>query len=264
MIKTNLQIFLILLFNFTFAYAGPLVVGHRGSYRGVENTSGAFIKGAQAGFQGLETDVRVTKDGKFILCHDESLERYGWNESIANQTLAELKKLTLTQTRGGVDYTDSICTLEEYLDICNLYNCFPVIEMKWSDGINNNDFTKIPALIETVVSKGLASKAVFLTSMKPCLEFIRKNYPDLQLQFLCYPENALANLSWCKENKCDVDIKTGFSEDVVNDYHKAGLKVNVWTINNASDYKMYTSYGCDMITTDYLIPGKMVESEKIK
>lgn len=48
------------------ATAQPYLVGHRGSYWGVENTEEAFINGAKKGYDYLETDIKVTKDGKFV------------------------------------------------------------------------------------------------------------------------------------------------------------------------------------------------------
>ena len=45
----------------------PIMIGHRGSRSGVENTEAAFINGVTYyGFQGLETDVKITKDGHYV------------------------------------------------------------------------------------------------------------------------------------------------------------------------------------------------------
>ena len=97
------------------AFARPALIGHRGSYWGVENSAEAFIAGAEAGYQYLETDVKVAGDGTFILIHDDDTERLGGNLDILSATIDELKAETYTQTRGGVTYTGKICTLEEYL-----------------------------------------------------------------------------------------------------------------------------------------------------
>ena len=57
------------------ATAQPYLVGHRGCYWGVENTEEAFINGAKKGYHCLETDIKVTKDGKFVCSHDDVLTR---------------------------------------------------------------------------------------------------------------------------------------------------------------------------------------------
>ena len=49
-----------------------ILVGHRGgSMEAPENTIQAFKKGLANGCQMLECDVRITKDGEIIVCHDD-------------------------------------------------------------------------------------------------------------------------------------------------------------------------------------------------
>ena len=141
--------FFILLFCISLiTFAQPLLVGHRGSYWGVENTEEAFRNGALAGYHYLECDIKVAGDGTIVLTHDDTTERLGGSLTINTATLAQLKAETLTQTRGGVKYTGKICTLAEYLDICAEYNVRTVIELKWAIGINSNDCSGIPALVK--------------------------------------------------------------------------------------------------------------------
>lgn len=53
-----------------------LIVAHRGgSWESPENTLQAFNTALMSGAQFLETDVRITKDGHIIVCHDEDLSR---------------------------------------------------------------------------------------------------------------------------------------------------------------------------------------------
>lgn len=239
--------------------AQPLLVGHRGSYWGVENTSEAFTNGAEKGYHYLECDVKVAGDGTLVLSHDDTTERLGGSRTIASSTIAQLKAETYTQTRGGVTYTGTICTLAEYLDICKEYKVLPVIELKWATGINSNDCSGIPALIKVIEEKGFRNTCVILTSMKPCLEYINENYPDISLQFLTgqYWAN---HFDWCVERGIDVDIQVGyFDKSTVQKFHDAGLKVNIWTANTNTHYATYGNYGCDFITTDYLEPATLPE-----
>lgn len=239
--------------------AQPLLVGHRGSYWGVENTAEAFINGAKKGYHYLECDVKVAGDGTHVLTHDDSTTRLGGSLTIASSTLEQLKAETYTQTRGGVTYTGTICTLAEYLAICKEYNVLPVIELKWATGINTNDCSGIPALIKVIEDGGFRNSCIILTSMKACLEYIRTNYPDVKLQFLT-GQYWSSHFDWCVSWGIDVDIEAGyFDKSTVTKYHDAGLKVNMWTTNTASGYKTYGNYGCDFITTDYLDPASLPE-----
>ena len=145
------------------ATAQPYLVGHRGSYWGVENTKEAFINGAKKGYDYLETDIKVTKDGKFVCWHDDNLTKASGEPAIASNTLSYLKSQKLTQTRGGVTYTGYISTFEEYLDICKQYGVAPVIEFKWATGINSNDQSNIPALMKIVEEKGFRNNCYIFT-----------------------------------------------------------------------------------------------------
>ncbi|MBC8279887.1 MAG: hypothetical protein H8E48_03780, partial [Chloroflexi bacterium] len=54
----------------------PLVIAHRGdSANAPENTIAAFKKALDLGADGIELDVRLTKDEKLVVFHDRFLER---------------------------------------------------------------------------------------------------------------------------------------------------------------------------------------------
>lgn len=239
--------------------AKPIFVGHRGSLYGLENSVESFTKGAKMGYQYLETDFKVTKDLQFVCTHDDDLTRLGGTLSIASSTLEQLQSEPLSQTRSGVTYTGRLCSAKEYLDVCRQYNVRPLIELKWATGINSNDCSNIPLLVKFIEEQGFRDKCIILTSMKPCLEYIRKNYPDITLQFLTgqYWAN---HFDWCVAQGIDVDIQAGyFDKSTVEKFHEAGLKVNMWTLNSDADYVKYGNWGCDFVTTDYLDPKTVSE-----
>ncbi len=256
--KKLFSLFLTLSIAITATAAHPYLVGHRGSYWAVENTKEAFIQGATRGkYDYLECDVKVTKDKKFIVSHDDDLSRFSSSTlTISGSNLADLQKVKLTQTRGSKTYTGYLCSLEEYLDICAEYNVLPVIELKWATGVNSNDQSNMPALVKVIESKGFRKTCIILTSMKPCLEYLHENYPDIKLQFLT-GEYWNSHFDWCVTNGIDADIQAGtwLTETTVTKYHNAGLKVNMWTANSTSNYEKYRDMGCDFITTDYLEPS---------
>ena len=236
----------------------PMLVGHRGSSYGVENTVESFTNGAKLGYEYLETDFKVTKDLKLVCTHDDDLSRLGGSSlTIAGSTLAELQAVPLTQTRLGTKYTGRLCSAQEYLDVCKEYGVRPLIELKWATGINSNDCSNIPLLIKLVEDNGFRDKCIIMTSMKPCLEYIREHYPDIELQFLTgqYWSN---HFNWCVNHGIDVDIQAGyFDKTTVQRFHTMGLKVNMWTTNTTDGYKQYGNWGCDFITTDNLDPKNL-------
>jgi len=54
----------------------PLIFAHRGGAKlAPENTLAAFDRGLEAGADGLELDVRLSRDGLPVVSHDATLDR---------------------------------------------------------------------------------------------------------------------------------------------------------------------------------------------
>ena len=261
----NTILLLCLICTITQAYAWkPQFAGHRGSYRGVENTEEAMMNGINHyGYTGLEIDVKTTSDGEYVCWHDDDLSRVGHNVTIPYTKFADMKDLTLTQTRGGVTYTAKILTVDRYLEICKENNVFPIIELKWAVGINSNDMSRFPGLYKLIEKHGLVEEARILTSMQPSLEYVRTNYPALQCQYLCY-EVTQARYEWCKKWGINPSVQTGgLTKAMARKCHDAGMEVACWTVNSESSYKQHGELGCTTMTCDYLVPADMPELEEI-
>ncbi len=76
------------------------VIGHRGAAGlAPENTLKALEIGKQEGADALECDIQVTKDGKLVLCHDDTLLRIaGKSDKVSDLTL---KEIGTTVTHSG-------------------------------------------------------------------------------------------------------------------------------------------------------------------
>jgi glycerophosphoryl diester phosphodiesterase len=232
----------------------PILIGHRGSLLGVENTEEAFINGATYfGYQGLECDVKTTKDGQCVCWHDNDLKRVGIDSVlIAETTLDSLQTITLIQTRKDITYTATICTVDRYLEICKQHDVFPVVELKWATGINNNDMSLFPSLFALIEKHSLVEEAVILTSMRKSLEYIRTNYPQLQCQYLRQTVKD-EDVQWCHDWKANISIQhANIHKELVNKCDSLGVQVAAWTVNNDSTYQRLVDCGCAFITTDYL------------
>ena len=242
----------------------PLFVGHRGCNIGVENTAEAFRNGVDIyGYDGLECDVRVTKDGFYVISHDETTNRLGGNLTVANATLAELRAEEYHQTRNGVTYTGRICTVAEYLAICVEKGVFPVMELKWTTGINNNDMSNFEGLAHLIIDQGLTDKVIFLTSMKKSQEYIAEHFPQFTRQWLCNA-NWEGSEEWCQQYGLHPSISIGnFDEATVKTFHRMGLNVAMWTVDSKTNYLKYGNMGVYMMTCNSLKPSEMPELEDI-
>ncbi len=252
----------------TLGMQAQLIVGHRGSQWGVENTRAAFINGANAGAWGLECDIRVTGDGSFVISHDDSYKRLGGPETkIADMTTEEVLTTRLTSKRHGITYAGTPCTLGEFLDICNEYNVVPVIEIKVCTSIHSNTkadnepvFDGIPALVNLIDQKKLTHKAVIISFMPGVVDFIHRHYPDLTVQVLAGEEDGsiMEWVEWCKKYNMDLDVVHSIvTKEAVDAMHEAGLKVNVWTVDRVEDFERVKALGVDFITTNARFPKEL-------
>ena len=70
------------------------MIAHRGvSGLERENTNPAFVLAGVKSYYGVETDVRMTKDGKFIISHDGDLMRVGGLNIRSEEHTCELQSL---------------------------------------------------------------------------------------------------------------------------------------------------------------------------
>ena len=107
---------------------------HRGaSAYAPENTMAAFRLGVAMGANGIETDIRRTRDGVLALFHDESLLRLaGSDRRIAELTWEELSRIPIASPDGTV--TDTVPRLTEFLDYVKDLPVALALEIK-ADGI---------------------------------------------------------------------------------------------------------------------------------
>ncbi len=72
------------------------VLAHRGiHYDTLENSLQSFKAVQEAPVKGVELDIRLSKDGKVVVFHDENLKRLFENEvKIADLTLAQINEIT--------------------------------------------------------------------------------------------------------------------------------------------------------------------------
>ncbi|SCF42963.1 glycerophosphodiester phosphodiesterase [Micromonospora mirobrigensis] len=81
----------------------PLVFAHRGSsYDLPEHTLAAYLRALDEGADGVECDVRLTRDGHLVCVHDRRLDRTSNGHGLVSaRTLAELEALDFGSWHPG-------------------------------------------------------------------------------------------------------------------------------------------------------------------
>ncbi len=256
-------------------------IGHTGCYYGIANTEEAFIYAAGTlKYQALESDLKSTKDGVFVMCHDDTWGGY----TIANTNWNVLKDVEVTQTRtagyakdelpGTGTYTSKICSFDRYLEICKEYNVKAVIELKSSPGITNSDQSNMPKLMQAIKDKDMLDEVIFLGSQYNCLIWVKQNgYENIPCQYLVNSCESETALNRCITYGLDISINvTGNysnSDEWLAKYKAAGCEISTYTFTQYVNYDVVQTWidkGVDYVTVDWQNMAKLTnyETEKLE
>ncbi len=223
---------------------GICMIAHRGfSAKHPSNTAESFLGAVKNGSGGIETDVRITADGVFVVNHNkEVVFEDGTELEVAVSDYEQLIKKPLKNTRSkGKVY---LCTFKQYLEICKEADMICFIELK-------GEFTD-----EQI--KQLFTLAAKVYDLKKCqlqsFEFdnlikAHEAFPDLQIM-LTYGGNC-GDYQQCINYGFDIDADYKIATPrMIKDFHDKGLKVGVWTANNIFSLNYCRMLGVDYIESD--------------
>ena len=228
---------------------GVKMVAHRGvSGLERENTCAAFVAAGNRSYFGVETDIHRTADGQYIVFHDDNLVRLLGDERVVEEMrFDELRALRLTDLDGNARGDLLLPTLAEYVNICKKYDKDCVLEVK-----NHFEPEDIDNVIGIIRGIGWLERTIFISFDLPNMLCIREKLPQQRAQYLVstFGDDLLSILT---QNHLDLDIKySSLSAEQVRACHEAGIKVNVWTVNEAADAERLAGYGVDFITSNIL------------
>lgn len=227
----------------------PIVIGHRGSNVGVENTIEAVQGAIDAGADYAEIDILLSKDSVPMVIHDSDLSRLaGENKEVGDLTAEELGELTLSSNGA----TGKISTLAEMLDYTegkiNL-----VVELK-EHGKETEDVAQKTG--EVIEEKNAGNRCIFMSQEYDLVESMKRYHPDYQVGYCIY--GNVGRLSASELRELGVDFLTVeenmVSQDFIRKCNRAWLPVYVWTVNNTDAMQNYLETGALGIITD--MPGE--------
>jgi|LGOV01.1.fsa_nt_gb glycerophosphoryl diester phosphodiesterase len=220
------------------------ITAHRGSsIDAPENTLSAIEAAVNNGADFVEIDVQETKDSKLILLHDKSFKRTtGIDKSPWELTLNEIKQLDAGSWFDAEYKDEKIPTLEEVIEYSkgkiNLN-----IEIK-TDKHNENLVSEV---VRVIKENGIIDTCVVTSIDYEALEEVEKYESEIKTGYIMFI--ALGDL-----NKLNIDFysieETVVSKKFINNAHRIGREVHVWTINTIESMGNVLKLGVDNIITD--------------
>ena len=201
--------------------SNPQYIAHMGYHKEfARNSENAFKAAAGMDFYGIETDIRKSSGGTFVCHHDPMTDVTPEEEA-------------------------HLCTFAQYLDICKSGNKIAIIELK--EDFPTEDVKSLLDLIDQHYDRKKVSVISFFYSV---LLRVKEEDPSVSLQYLSETKND-PNFKSCLKEKISIDVyQTILTKKLAQTFHKAGLTVNVWTVNEVFDQTMARLRGVDFITSD--------------
>ncbi len=226
------------------ASSRPLLLGHRGARPvrrlGVrwprpnfpaENTLAAFEYALAHGCDGFEFDVRFTRDGRNVLCHDP---KYGRRE------IALTDYSGLERRHGFERRLAAVACLEEVLASYGS-TAYLDVELK----VSSQEEMVLAALQAHPPQRGYV-----LSSFLPeVLLRLRQLDDSVPLGYVCKRPEAVARWG---ELPISIFIPhyTLVTRALVEEVHRASLKLFTWTVNRRRDVLRFAEWGVDGLISD--------------
>ena len=244
-------------------------INHRG-YNTVapENTIPAFKKSKEMGFNIVETDIRQTSDGVFVLLHDAKINRTARN-SDGTALSSDISIIDITYEQAltydfgiwkGSEYAGAkIPTLNEFLDLCRNINLSVYLEIESSDIYTEND---INSVLEMIKRKGMREKVTIICSNLDVLTIIKDIDPAWRIGFIKSSSSTvtLEQISSLKTgyNEVFVNAQQGIVDNTLSDdCYNYGLELECWVPDTESSVIAKAQYVTG-ITSDFLVAEKVL------
>ena len=226
----------------------PLIIAHRGlTSAAPENTVAAFRAAVDAGADGVELDVRLSRDGEVVVLHDPGLERTTTGAGpAARRSLAELKQFEVRGLAG-----ERIPTLGEVFDTLPA-SFLTIVELK----LYGMGFWALAARALRVVREAGRMETAMLASFSPFSLLAVRLIEPRALRGLIWsgdhPAPArgrwlspLAAPHWLNPNE------TGFSQELLRRAHARRQRVLAWDVSAGANLNDLAAMGLDAVVTDH-------------
>lgn len=221
---------------------------HRGASTYLpENTMLAFYTGIYLGANGIETDVRRTKDGELVLFHDETVDRMTEaTGAVREYTFEQLQ--TMDVIKNG--FRDKIVTLEDFLRHFSFRDITFAIELK-GEGVEEDT-------ARLLRKYKMQDKTVVTSFQLDYLRNFRTYAPEFQIGYLTksIEDGILEKLrelgteEYCPEARL-------CSPELVERWHSEGFRVRACGVHD--EVLMRHAYDCGVDGMTVNFPDKLTQ-----
>ncbi|MCG8480535.1 MAG: hypothetical protein MI724_15690 [Spirochaetales bacterium] len=231
------------------------VLAHRGGSAGrfPENSISAFLAGITAGADVLELDVRLSRDGRVAVIHDEAIDRVcGENGAVSELTLSELQSHPMRDGAGTVHRDCRISPLDDVLERCS--------EVHFNIDLKTAEPSLARSVYELLGRYGALSRATVASFLPEALEYFRSIAPEVRTSAHPGEVKALLRARFSggtvdtPAQAVQIPRRYGIvplaTRGFIRFLHRRDFNVDVWTLNDTSSIRAAALNGVDGIVTD--------------
>ncbi len=191
----------------------PVLLGHRGCAHAPGNTLVAFEHALADGADGIECDVRTTRDGTLVLAHDEEIDG------------RRIDAMTFAETRA--------CTLAEALDLIRSRGAIINVEVKQA---------RARDVLAAIRRAGILDGVILSSFDHGWIVNAKAMEPRITASALLDEPTRVPG----------VDILAPADRLATPEFIRScGARVHVWTVNDPARAKELAALGVEGIITDY-------------
>ena len=233
-------------------YGSMRMIAHAGySVAAPENTLPSYRAAGESDFWGAECDIQRTKDGVWVLMHDDTVDRMtDGTGRVADMTFDEISALTIDAGNNVEQYPGTkIPKLTEYLDVCGEYGLHPVIEIK-----PNADVDTMEELAEILLAREDKDMFYIICFNREICVRVKQLMPEIPVYYLIsFEDVSQEDIDFAVSNHLDgMDIHVFLPDSYVKAVVDSGLDVFVWTIDDLDNAERFYGLGVNAITTNTL------------
>ncbi len=230
----------------------PAIIAHRGaSAYAPENTLAAFKLALQQGADAIELDAKLSADGNIAVIHDQTIDRTTPAKGrVKDHIMAELHKMDAGSHFDIAFQGEPIPSLEEVFKAIGQLTYINVELTNYS-----SPFDELPSRVADLVKQTkLTQRVIFSSFNSIALMRIHKLLPEAPLGFLTPPGKTGALLRntfgrWIQYQSLHPELSDATPKRI-QDTHKMGRKIFVYTVNREEDIQRLFEAGVDGIFTD--------------
>ena len=232
----------------------PLIIAHRGDATSApENTIPAFKKALNLGADGIELDVRLTKDRKLVVFHDRVLGRTSAGSGPVNHyTQDEMRNLDVGSWFGPEFQGERVPTLDEVFE--SLPGSYLInVEMK----AIMTGMRFIAHKVAEVVRRHARWDATLVASFNPIsLWELRKIEPRILRGYIWSRRHPFPIRSRCFSPLVQANwydpANDSYNNKLHRKFHSRGARVLAWDVDFDQDLQRMAEARLDAIVTDSL------------